>query len=198
MIKLYGITQSCAFRPRWLLEELGLDYEQIRTFTATRSNPPSTARSIPTAGYRHWSTASWCCGNRWRSTCTWRDATVATPACGWTTSAARHWPGSGRSGHDRGRTPAADGADARPRAAGGKRDPQRVSRNRGVLERPFRVLDEALQDRDYCSVSASWSPISTSPRCCPGAAGAGPFERLSQARRLARPLPARPACARAT
>ena len=29
MIKLYGITQSRAFRPLWLLEELGLDYEQI-------------------------------------------------------------------------------------------------------------------------------------------------------------------------
>ncbi|MDJ0739921.1 MAG: glutathione S-transferase family protein [Gammaproteobacteria bacterium] len=29
MLKLYGITQSRAFRPRWLLEELGLDYEQV-------------------------------------------------------------------------------------------------------------------------------------------------------------------------
>lgn len=29
MLKLYGITQSRAFRPLWLLHELGLDYEQI-------------------------------------------------------------------------------------------------------------------------------------------------------------------------
>ena len=29
MIKLYGITQSRAFRPLWLLEELGLEYEQV-------------------------------------------------------------------------------------------------------------------------------------------------------------------------
>ena len=30
MITLYGITQSRAFRPLWMLHELGLPYEHVR------------------------------------------------------------------------------------------------------------------------------------------------------------------------
>ena len=30
MIRIYGITQSRAFRPLWLLEELGVEYEHVR------------------------------------------------------------------------------------------------------------------------------------------------------------------------
>src|SRR6059058_843193 len=97
MIKLYGVPQSRAMRALWMLEELGLPYENVKVNFATgdtrkpeylRINPNGHIPALQDGDLIIWS--------RWRSISTSPAST--TWGCGRRRSRARAAPSSGASG----------------------------------------------------------------------------------------------------
>ena len=151
MIKVYGINQSQAFRPLWLLHELGLDFEQVKL--------DYRGEDLEDAAYRALNP------NRRIPTLVDGDLVL------WESMAINLYLAR-RYGVESGLWPDDVGAEALtwqwsfwvmteiehplltvlmhkrvlPEA---KRDPARLSRNLGVLKAPFGVLNQALRGHDY-------------------------------------------------
>ena len=151
MLKLYGITRSRAFRPLWLLHELGLEYEHIRLdYHGEDLKDPAYLAVNPNARV---------------------PALVDGSLVLWESMAINLYLAH-RYGGDSGLWP--DNIEGEALAQqwsfwvmteveaallkvlmhsrvlpSEKRDPGKVSHNLGLLKAPFRVLDQALAGRDY-------------------------------------------------
>ncbi len=151
MLKLYGITRSRAFRPLWLLHELGLEYEHIRLdYHGEDLKDPAYLAVNPNARV---------------------PALVDGSLVLWESMAINLYLAH-RYGGDSGLWP--DNIEGEALAQqwsfwvmteveaallkvlmhsrvlpAEKRDPDKVSHNLGLLKAPFRVLDQALAGRDY-------------------------------------------------
>ena len=151
MLTLYGITQSRAFRPLWLLHELGLEYEHIRLdYRGEQLNDPDYLAVNPNG----------------------RIPTLVDGDLVLWESMAINLYLAHRYGGDSGLWP--QGIENQALAQQWsfwvmseveapllsvlmhsrvlpteKRDPEKASRNLGVLKKPFAVLDRALTGRDY-------------------------------------------------
>lgn len=151
MLKLYGISQSRAFRPLWLLHELGLPFEHIRLdFHGSELRDPDYLALNPNG----------------RIPTLVDDDLVVWESMAINLYLARRYGG------DSGLWPDDIAGEARalqwsfwvmneveapllsvlmhgrvlPQE---KRDPEKVSRNTGLLKTPFAVLDRALDGRDH-------------------------------------------------
>ena len=151
MLKLYGITQSRAFRPLWLMHELGLEYEQIALdYRGEQLSDPAYLAVNPNG----------------------RIPTLVDGDLALWESMAINLYLARRYGGDSGLWPDSIEGEALAQQwsfwvmgevegpllsvlmhsrvlPAEKRDPDRVSRNLGVLKAPFAVLDQALAGRDY-------------------------------------------------
>ena len=151
MLKLYGITQSRAFRPLWLMHELGLEYEHIRLdYRGEQLNDPDYLEVNPNGRI---------------------PALVDGDLVLWESMAINLYLAH-KYGADSGLWPASVEHQALTQQWSfwvmsevegpllsvlmhgrvlpvEKRDPEKVSRNLGVLKAPFAVLDRALADREY-------------------------------------------------
>lgn len=151
MITLYGVTQSRAFRPLWLLEELGLDYRHEKLDFRGDALADPTYRTLNPNGriptlvdgelvlYESMAINLYLARRYTTDSGLWPD-TVAGEALSWQWS---FWvmnevehPLLTVLMHER----------VLPED---KRDPARASRNQGLLKAPFGVLDQALRDRTY-------------------------------------------------
>ena len=151
MLKLYGIAQSRTFRPLWLLHELGLEFEHVPLdFRGEALNDPAYRALNP-------------------------NGRVPTLVDGdlvlWESMAINLYLAR-RYGGDSGLWP--DSVEGEGLALQwsfwvmtevespllsvlmhsrvlpeDKRDPNKVSRNLGLLKAPFKTLDQALEGRDY-------------------------------------------------
>jgi len=151
MIRIYGITQSRAFRPLWLLEELGLEYEHVRLdyrgddlndpeFRAL--NPNGRVPTLVDGELVLWESMAidlYLARNYGAEAGLWPDE-IAGEALAW------QWSFWVMTEVERPLLTILMHNRVLPEE---KRDPARVSRNLGVLQIPFGVLDRALQGRDY-------------------------------------------------
>jgi len=151
MLKLYGITRSRAFRPLWLLHELGLEFEHIRIDYHTDAvktpdylaiNPNGRVPALVDGDLVLWESmainlylARKYGGERGLWPDSIEDEALALQWSFWVMTEVEtallkvlmH-----------GRVLPAE-----------KRDPDRLSHNLGLLKAPFSVLDRALAGRDY-------------------------------------------------
>lgn len=151
MLKLYGITQSRAFRTLWLMHELGLEYEHVKLdFRGDALGDPDYLAlnpngRIPTLVdgdlvlFESMAINLYLARRYGVEAGLW-PATVEGEALAWQWS---FWVMSEVEGplltvlmHSR----------VLPKE---KRVPTKVSRNLGVLKAPFAVLDRSLNGRDY-------------------------------------------------
>lgn len=151
MLKLYGITQSRAFRPLWLMHELGLEYEHVRLdYRGDQLNDPGYRAINPNARI---------------------PALVDGDLVLWESMAINLYLAN-KYGADSGLWPASVEHQALTQQWSfwvmsevetpllsvlmhgrvlpvEKRDPEKVSRNLGVLKAPFSVLEQALAGGGY-------------------------------------------------
>ena len=151
MLKLYGITQSRAFRPLWLMHELDLEYEHVRLdYRGDQLNDPVYLAINPNARI---------------------PALVDGDLVLWESMAINLYLAN-KYGADSGLWPARIEHQALTQQWSfwvmsevetpllsvlmhgrvlpiEKRDPEKVSRNLGVLKAPFSVLEQALAGRAY-------------------------------------------------
>jgi len=151
LLKLYGITQSRAFRPLWLLHELGLEYEHIRLDYRGEQlddpdylavNPNGRVPALVDGDLVLWESMAinlylaskyGAEGGLWPVDI--EHQALAQQWSFWVMSEVEH-PLLSVLMH--GRVLPVE-----------KRDPEKVSRNLGVLKAPFAVLDQALTGREY-------------------------------------------------
>jgi glutathione S-transferase len=151
MLRLYGITQSRAFRPLWLLHELGLPFEHIRTDyrgDAVRDpaylalNPNGRIPTLVDGDLVLWESMAinlYLARKYGGETGLWPD-TIEDEALSW------QWSFWVMTEIEHALLTVLMHSRVLPED---KRDPQRVPRNIGVLQTPFKVLDQALAGRDY-------------------------------------------------
>ena len=151
MLKLYGITQSRAFRPLWLLHELGLDFEHIpldfhgddlNTPEYRALNPNGRVPTLVDGQLVLWESMAinLYLARRYGSEAGFWPTSIEGEALAWQWS---FWvmtevEYSLLTVLMHGRVLAED-----------KRDPDKASRNRGCLKGPFEVLDQALAGKRY-------------------------------------------------
>ena len=151
MIKLYGITQSRAFRPLWLLEELGLEYEQVGLDYRGKAleaadyraiNPNGRIPTLVDGDLVLWESMAidLYLARKYGTEAGLWPRTVEGEALAW------QWSFWVMTEIEHPLLTVLMHSRVLPEA---KRDAARASRNRGVLQAPFGVLDEALRDRDY-------------------------------------------------
>ncbi len=151
MIKLYGITQSRAFRPLWLLEELGLDYEQIGIDYRGKAleaadyraiNPNGRIPALVDGDLVLWESMAinLYLARRYGAEADLWPGTIEGEALTW------QWSFWVMTEVEHPLLTVLMHSRVLPES---KRDADRASRNRGVLQAPLRVLDQALRDRDY-------------------------------------------------
>jgi len=151
MITLYGITTSRAFRCLWMLEELGLPYhhepldfrgKDLQSESYRSINPNGRVPALVDGELVLWESmainlylAEKYAGEQslWPSTSEQRALVYQWSF--WVMTEVEH-PLLSVLMHTR----------VLPEE---KRDPQKVSRNQGLLRKPFRVLDQALEGKDY-------------------------------------------------
>jgi len=151
MLKLYGINQSRAFRPLWLLQELGLEYEHIRVdyrgdelrepdFLAM--NPNGRIPVLVDGDLVLWESMAinLYLARRYGNTSGLWPASVGDEAL------ALQWSFWVMTEVERPLLSVLMHGRVLPTA---KRDPDKVARNLGVLKAPLRVLDRSLADRRY-------------------------------------------------
>jgi glutathione S-transferase len=150
MLRIYGIARTRAFRALWIAKELGLDYEHVpieigdagaRTAAYLAVNPNGRLPAIEDDGFVLWeSLAITLYLAKKHSFGGLYPATPEAEAKTW------QWTLWALNEVDRGvniwslhaiRLPPED------------RDPQKLAEALKVIERPFKVLDEALADRAY-------------------------------------------------
>jgi glutathione S-transferase len=151
MIKLYGITQSRAFRALWLLEELGLAFEQVPLDFRGDAlddpdyralNPNGRVPTLVDGDLVLWESMAinlYLARRYGKDQGFWPDGPVhEAKAWQWSfwVMSEVELPLLSVLMHSR----------VLPEA---KRDPARVSRNLGILRQPFAVLDGALQAADH-------------------------------------------------
>lgn len=151
MITLYGITQSRAFRPLWLLEELGLDYEHVPLDFHGEAldepdyralNPNGRVPTLVDGDLVLWESMAinlYLARRYAGDSGLWPD-TVEGEALTW------QWSFWVMTEVESALLSVLMHARVLP---AGKRDPEKVSRCTGILRAPFGVLDRALADRDW-------------------------------------------------
>jgi glutathione S-transferase len=151
MLKLYGITASRAFRPLWLMHELGLEYEQVRidfrgeqlrdpAFLAV--NPNGRIPALVDGELVLWESMAidlYLARKYGADSGLWPETVEGEAlALQWS-----FWVMSEVEG------PLLSVLMHNRVLPSEKRDPEKVSRNLGLLKAPFAVLDQALAGRDY-------------------------------------------------
>jgi glutathione S-transferase len=151
MLKLYGITASRAFRPLWLMHELGLEYEQVPidyrgeelsdpAFLAV--NPNGRIPALVDGELVLWESMAinlYLARKYGVDSGLWPDTIEGEAlALQWSFWVMNEIEGPLLSVLMHSRVLPAE-----------KRVPDKVSRNLGVLKAPFAVLDQALAGRDY-------------------------------------------------
>ena len=168
-LRIYGIARTRAFRALWVAMELGIDYEHIpleigsagaRTAEFLAVNPNGRLPAIDDDGFVLWELlAITLYLAKKHSLGGLYPATLEGEAKTW------QWSLWALNEVDRGvniwslhaiRLPPED------------RDPAKLAEALKVIERPFKVLDEALADARISSAMTSPSPISTSLRSSAG------------------------------
>lgn len=151
MIRIYGITQSRAFRPLWAAYELGLEFEQIPLdFRGEEIKSPGYLAlnpngRIPTLVDGHlvlWesmATTLYLARRYGADSGLWPD-TVAGEALAW------QWSFWVMSEVERALLSVLMHRRVLPED---HRDPAKLSRNLGLLRAPFAVLDQALRGRRF-------------------------------------------------
>ena len=151
MIKLYGITSSRAFRPRWMLEEVGLAYAQIPLDFRGKDlerpdylaiNPNGRIPTLVDGELVLWesmATTLYLASRYGRAHGLWPDSeetrALAYQWSFWVITEVEH--------------PLLTVLMQRRVLPEEKRDPDRLRRNEGILPRPFTILDQTLADREY-------------------------------------------------
>ena len=151
MLKLYGITQSRAFRPLWLLHELGLEFEHVRLDfrgDALRDpaylaiNPNGRVPALVDGELVLWESMAinlYLARKYGQEAGLWPDSiedeALATQWSFWVMTEVE--------------TPLLKVLMHSRVLPEQKRDPAKVSHNLGLLKAPFRVLDRALAERDH-------------------------------------------------
>jgi len=151
MLKLYGITQSRAFRPLWLMHELGLEYEQVPLdFRGEGLNDPAFLEVNPNGRipalvdgelvlWESMAVNLYLARKYGVDSGLWPDSIEGE-------ALAQQWSFWVMSEVERPLLSVLMHSRVLPTE---KRDPEKVSRDRGVLKAPFKVLDQALLGRDY-------------------------------------------------
>lgn len=151
MIRLYGVTQSRAFRPLWLLEELGLEFEHIpldfrgddldqADYRAL--NPNGRVPTLVDGDLVLWESMAinlYLARRYGADLRLWPDD-IAGEARTW------QWSFWVMTEVEFSLLTVLMHRRVLPEE---KRDADRVSRNLGILKAPFAVLDQALQGREY-------------------------------------------------
>ncbi len=151
MLKIYGITQSRAFRPLWAAHELGLDYEQIpldyrgdalQAPDYLALNPNGRIPTLVDDGLVLWESMAITLylARKYGAGCGLWPATIEGEALAW------QWSFWVMTEVERPLLTVLMHARVLP---ADKCDPAKVNRNLGVLRGPFSVLDGALADRDH-------------------------------------------------
>jgi glutathione S-transferase len=156
MIKLYGITQSRAFRPLWLLYELGLPFEHIKlNFRGDDLKDPAYRALNPNGRVPTLVDGE---------LVLWESMAINLYLARKYGAEAGLWPGSidneGRAMQwslwvmtevEQALLSVLMHSRVLPED---QRDADKASRNRGLLKAPFTVLDGALADRDHLAGEA--------------------------------------------
>lgn len=151
MITLYGITASRAFRCLWMLEELGIPYQRqkldyrgnaLRTPEYRAINPNARIPALKDGNFILWESMAinlYLAGKYGRDAGLWPDDPKSEGLTYqwsfWVMSEIEH-PLLTLLMHKR----------ILPQE---KRDPERASRNQGILRTPLEILDRNLADREY-------------------------------------------------
>jgi len=151
LLKIYGITQSRAFRPLWLVHELGLDYEQIpldyrgealKTPEYLALNPNGRIPTLVDGDLVLWESMAITLylARRYAGASGLWPATVGGEGLAW------QWSFWVMTEVERPLLSVLMHSRVLPEE---KRDPAKVSRDLGILKGPFGVLDRALHGREY-------------------------------------------------
>lgn len=151
MITLYGITESRAFRPLWVLEELGLEYRQVGAdfhgdelqSPAYRAlNPNGRIPTLVDGDLVLWESMAidlYLARRYGAATGLWPDG-VAAEALTW------QWAFWVMTEVEQPLLQVLMHGRVLPEA---RRDPAKAQRSAGLLKTPFAILDQALEGRDY-------------------------------------------------
>jgi glutathione S-transferase len=151
MITLYGVTTSRAFRCLWMLEELGLPYRRekldfrgpdLRTPEYLAINPNGRIPTLQDGDFILWESMAinlYLAGKYGREAGLWPDSAE-------TEGLAYQWSFWVMSEVEQALLSLLMHKRVLPED---KRDPQKVTRNEGILRTPLQILDRALADRDY-------------------------------------------------
>jgi len=151
LLKIYGITQSRAFRPLWLVHELNLDFEQIpldyrgdalRSPDYLALNPNGRIPTLVDGDLVLWESMAITLylARRYGSAAGLWPGSIAGEAVVW------QWSFWVMTEVERPLLSVLMHSRVLPEE---KRDPAKVARNLGILKGPFGVLDHALDGRDY-------------------------------------------------
>jgi glutathione S-transferase len=151
MLKLYGITQSRAFRPLWLLHELGLEFEHIpldfhgddlKTPEYRALNPNGRVPTLVDGDLVLWESMAinlYLARKYGGEAGLWPDS-IAGEALAW------QWSFWVMTEVEYSLLTVLMHGRVLPKE---KRDPDKASRNLGCLKAPFSVLDQALAGKTY-------------------------------------------------
>ena len=151
MIRLYGITQSRAFRPLWMLHELGLPFEHVKLDYHGEDlqapdylalNPNGRIPTLVDGDLVLWESMAinlYLARRYGGEAALWPDD-VAGEALAW------QWSFWVMGEVERALLSVLMHSRVLPAE---KRDPERARRDSGVLRQPFGVLDRAIEGRDY-------------------------------------------------
>jgi glutathione S-transferase len=151
MITLYGIATSRAFRCLWMLEELGLAYrhepldfrgEALRSEEYRAINPNARVPALQDGALTLWESMAinlYLASKYGADQGLWPDSPESQ-------ALAYQWSFWVMSEIEQPLLTVLMHKRVKPEA---ERDPQKVSRNEGILRKPFTILDQALADRDY-------------------------------------------------
>lgn len=151
MLKLYGIAQSRTFRPLWLLHELGLEFEHIPVdFRGEALNEPAYRALNPNGRIPTLVDGD---------LVLWESMAINLYLARRYGGDSGLWPGSVEGEGlalqwsfwvmTEVESPLLSVLMHSRVLPEEKRDPNKVSRNLGLLKAPFKILDQALDGRDY-------------------------------------------------
>ena len=151
MLQIHGITQSRAFRPLWLVHELGLDYQQValdyrgdalRDPAYLKLNPNARIPTLVDDGFVLWESMAinlYLARKYGVEKGLWPD-NIEGEALTW------QWSFWVMTEVEHALLSVLMHKRILPEE---KRDPEKVKRNLGILRQPFGVLNDALEGDDY-------------------------------------------------